>query len=104
MNDKLFAGMEWPTGEAVNALRAEVWTAAARMAQKRRRRRETLVFALALCAFALGLGTGLWLTLAGEAAMAKLSTGLKAAGVCAGITLLFSPLLAYFMEGREGNA
>ena len=93
MNDKLFAGMEWPTGEAVNALRAEVWAAAARLAQK-----------LALCAFALGLGTGLWLTLAGEAAMAKLSTGLKAAGVCAGITLLFSPLLAYFMEGREGNA
>lgn len=104
MNDKLFAGMEWPTGEAVNALRAEVWAAAARLAQKRRRRRETLVFALALCAVALALGLGLWLALKDGAKLGTVCTGLKAAGVCAGITLLFSPLLAYFMEGREGNA
>ena len=104
MNDKVFAEMEWPTDEAVNALRGEVLAAAARLEGRQRRRRETLVFALALCAVALALGLGLWLTLKDGAKLGTVCTGLKAVGVCAGITLLFSPLLAYFLEGRGEHA
>ena len=104
MNEKLFAEMDWQTDAAVRALRGEMLLAAARLERKRRRRRETLLFALCACAFALFLGLGLWLALAGGLKAAALSVGVKAALVCAGATLLLSPLLAYFMEGRGEHA
>ena len=104
MDDKLFAGMDWQTGAAVRALRGEMLLAAARLGQKRRQRREAFVFALCACAFALLLGLGLWLALEGGLKPGALSVGIKAALVCAGATLLFSPLLAYFMERRGEHA
>ena len=103
MNEKLFAEMDWQTDAAVRALRGEMLLAAAKLEQKRRRR-ETLLFALCACAFALLLGLGLWLALAGGLRAAALSAVIRAALVCAGATLLLSPLLAYFMEGRGEHA
>ena len=100
MNEKLFAEMNWQTDAAVRALRGEMLLAE----QKRRRRRETLLFALCACAFALLLGSGLWLALAGGLRAAALSAVIRAALICAGATLLLSPLLAYFMEGRGEHA
>ena len=102
MNEKLFAEMDWQTDAAVRALRGEMLLAAAKLEQKRRRRRETLLFALCACAFALLLG--LWVALAGGLKAAALSAVIRAALVCAGATLLLSPLLAYFMEGRGEHA
>ena len=104
MNEKLFAEMDWQTDAAVRALRGEMLLAAARLERKRRRRRETLLFALCACAFALLMGLGLWLALAGGLKAAALFVGVKAALICAGATLLLSPLLAYFMEGRGEHA
>ena len=104
MNEKLFAEMDWQTDAAVRALRGEMLLAAARLERKRRRRRETLLFALCACAFALLLGSGLWLALAGGLKAAALIAVIRAALVCAGATLLLSPLLAYFMEGRGEHA
>ena len=104
MNEKLFAEMDWQTDAAVRALRGEMLLAAARLERKRRRRRETMLFALCACAFALLMGLGLWLALSGGLKTAALSVGVKAALVCAGATLLLSPLLAYFMEGRGEHA
>ena len=104
MNEKLFAEMDWQTDAAVRALRGEMLLAAARLERKRRRRRETLLFALCACAFALLMGLGLWLALSGGLKAAALSVGVKAALICAGATLLLSPLLAYFMEGRGEHA
>lgn len=95
MNEKLFAEMDWQTDAAVRALRGEMLLAAARLERKRRRRRETMLFALCACAFALLMGLGLWLAL-----FAVIRTAL----ICAGATLLLSPLLAYFMEGRGEHA
>ena len=100
MNEKLFAEMDWQTDAAVRALRGEMLLAAARLERKRRRRRETLIFALCAGAFALLMGLGLWVALAGGLKAAALSAVIRAALVCAGATLLLSPLLAYFMEGR----
>lgn len=104
VNGALFSKMDWQTDAAVRALRGEVLLAAARLGKKRRRRREALLFAFCACAFALLLGLSLWLALAGGARGAALCAGIKAALVCAGATLLFSPLLAYFMERRGKHA
>ena len=104
MNEKLFAEMDWQTDAAVRALRGEMLLAAAKLEQKRRRRRETLLFALCACAFALLLGLGLWLALAGGLKAAALFAVIRTALICAGATLLLSPLLAYFMEGRGEHA
>mgnify|MGYP005778945705 CR=1 FL=1 len=104
MNDKLFAQMHWQTDAAVRALRGEVLAASARLEQKRRRRRETLLFTLCAGAFALLVGLVLWWAFAGGAKIAPVSALFKAALVCAGATLLFSPLLAYFLEGRGEHA
>ena len=103
MNEKLFAEMDWQTDAAVRALRGEMLLAAARL-ERKRRRRETLLFALCACAFALLMGLGLWLALAGGLKAAALSAVIRTALICAGATLLLSPLLAYFMEGRGEHA
>ena len=103
MNEKLFAEMDWQTDAAVRALRGEMLLAAARL-ERKRRRRETLLFALCACAFALLLGLGLWLALAGGLKAAALFAVIRTALICAGATLLLSPLLAYFMEGRGEHA
>ena len=100
MNEKLFAEMDWQTDAAVRALRGEMLLAAARLERKRRRRRETLLFALCACAFALLMG----LALAGGLKAAALFVVIRTALICAGATLLLSPLLAYFMEGRGEHA
>ena len=103
MNEKLFAEMDWQTDAAVRALRGEMLLAAARL-ERKRRRRETLIFALCAGAFALLMGLGLWLALAGGLKAAALSAVIRTALVCAGATLLLSPLLAYFMERRGEHA
>ena len=103
MNEKLFAEMDWQTDAAVRALRGEMLLAAARL-ERKRRRRETLIFALCAGAFALLMGLGLWVALAGGLKAAAFYVGVRAALVCAGATLLLSPLLAYFMEGRGEHA
>ena len=103
MNEKLFAEMDWQTDAAVRALRGEMLLAAARL-ERKRRRRETMLFALCACAFALLMGLGLWLALSGGLKAAALSAVIRMALICAGATLLLSPLLAYFMEGRGEHA
>ena len=50
------------------------------------------------------MGRERWLALAGGLKAAALSAVIRAALVCAGATLLLSPLLAYFMEGRGEHA
>ena len=103
MNEKLFAEMDWQT-DAASSISPRRARTAARLERKRRRRRDTLLFALCACAFALLLGLGLWLALAGGLKAAALFAVIRTALICAGATLLLSPLLAYFMEGRGEHA
>ena len=92
------------TDAAVRALRGEMLLAAARLEREAAGRRETMLFALCACAFALLMGLGAVAGARGGLKAAALSVGVKAALVCAGATLLLSPLLAYFMEGRGEHA
>ena len=103
MNEKLFAEMDWQTDAAVRALRGEMLLRRHVGAEAAAAAGDDALRPLRLCvcaAHGVGAVAGARGRLEGRGALRRHQTAL----ICAGATLLLSPLLAYFMEGRGEHA